>query len=463
MQKTGKNKSSLNMNPIEEETAQEVSYDEENEEHEEQHSYDQEIAARNSLTFSNTQNVAGIGNNFCNTGGYDQDEDDDYRNTMSVSGRETEGQSLILIKSKELIEKLRQELLDVKTENLDLQEKVMEMAHQLEVAKSSRVDIQRQLLEVDEISKTMEFMGDKVKEFQQEAERAMTEKQVMAEEFSLNLDQMNKLQQINEHLTNLNDAKDQIIDKMKGEMSSVLMLKDEIPKIIEMNSQLTEKLKERDAQIQHLAKLAKNPEDFDEIETAIKELSDALISAKGQIELLNKGNKDLNEENKKLREMEDESLQAQEALFKQQESMQELLQDLGDSLKKAQSDNGRLKERLETVLKEKQSDKNGNKLLDDQEREMLEGKIRQLDRHIQELSSRDKQNCDLIQDLKQENTTFRERYEQRLADVQSQGSQLDIQSQRVVGKNQAQEPESMIQSMREKSNKKGVKFIKTFF
>ena len=31
MQKTGKNKSSLNMNPIEEETAQEVSYDEENE------------------------------------------------------------------------------------------------------------------------------------------------------------------------------------------------------------------------------------------------------------------------------------------------------------------------------------------------------------------------------------------------------------------------------------------------
>jgi regulator of replication initiation timing len=56
--------------------------------------------------------------------------------------------------------------------------------------------------------------------------------------------------------------------------------------------------------------LAKNPEDFDEIETAIKELSDALINAKGQIELLNKDNKDLNEENKKLREMEEDSLQA---------------------------------------------------------------------------------------------------------------------------------------------------------
>lgn len=141
MQKTGKqNKSNLNMNPIEEETGQEVSYDDENE-NQEEHSYDQEIAARNSLTLSNTQNVAGIGGNFSNTGGYDQDDDDDYRNTMSVSCRETEGQSLILIKSKELIEKLRQELLDVKTENLELQEKVMEMAHHLEVAKSSRVDI----------------------------------------------------------------------------------------------------------------------------------------------------------------------------------------------------------------------------------------------------------------------------------------------------------------------------------
>jgi hypothetical protein len=38
------------------------------------------------------------------------------------------------------------------------------------------LDVQKQLLEVDEIAKTMEMMGEKVKLFQSEAEKALIEK-----------------------------------------------------------------------------------------------------------------------------------------------------------------------------------------------------------------------------------------------------------------------------------------------
>ena len=127
------------------------------------HPYDEEIA-RNSLELSNTQNLMGTGQ-FTRTSGLENAEDE-FRNTLSLSGRDTEGQSLILIKSKEMIERLKQELLDSKTENLGLQEKILDMAHQLELAKNTRLDVQKQLLEVDEIAKTMEMMGEKVKLFQ---------------------------------------------------------------------------------------------------------------------------------------------------------------------------------------------------------------------------------------------------------------------------------------------------------
>ena len=97
-------------------------------------------------------------------------------------------------------------------------------------------------------------------------------------------EQMGNLKEINDNLTNLNDSKDQIINKMKSEISSVLILKDEIPKILEMNNVLKEKLKERDEQLQQLASFAKKPEDHDDIEKAIKELSESLNTAKTQIE-----------------------------------------------------------------------------------------------------------------------------------------------------------------------------------
>ena len=48
----------------------------------------------------------------------------------------------------------------------------------------------------------------------------------------------------------MNQKKDDIIDKMKQEISNVLLLKDEIPKILQLNQVLTKKLKERDEQIE---------------------------------------------------------------------------------------------------------------------------------------------------------------------------------------------------------------------
>lgn len=62
--------------------------------------YEEELA-RNSLTLSNTQHFQGT--NY-RPGEYPDYQDDDFRNTLSASGRETEGQNLILIKSKEMIE-----------------------------------------------------------------------------------------------------------------------------------------------------------------------------------------------------------------------------------------------------------------------------------------------------------------------------------------------------------------------
>ena len=100
------------INPIEELQAEDVSKGDT----EEMHPYDEEIA-RNSLELSNTHHLGT--QNFTNTGGHTFN-DDEYRNTLSLSGRDTEGQSLILIKSKEMIEKLKQELLDSKTENLGM-------------------------------------------------------------------------------------------------------------------------------------------------------------------------------------------------------------------------------------------------------------------------------------------------------------------------------------------------------
>lgn len=84
---------------------------------------------------------------------------------MSVSGRETEGQNLILIKSKELIEKLKYQLLQSETENLTLQEQILEMTKQVEVLKQSKYDVQKQLVEEDQIVKMMELMKSKVDDF----------------------------------------------------------------------------------------------------------------------------------------------------------------------------------------------------------------------------------------------------------------------------------------------------------
>ena len=94
---------------------------------------------------------------------------------------------------------------------------------------------------------------------------------------------MDKFEQMNQDLLNLNQKKDEIIEKMKSEISNVLLLKDEIPKILQLNQVLSKKLKERDEQIEHFASLAKTPEEYDEIESAIKELQDSLDSAKQEI------------------------------------------------------------------------------------------------------------------------------------------------------------------------------------
>ena len=123
--------------------------------------YEEELG-RNSLTLSNTQHFGAT--NF-RSGEHAEDQDDDFRNTLSVSGRETEGQNLILIKSKEMIEKLRYQLLQSETQNLTLQEQILEMSKQIEALKQSKFDIQKQMVEEDEIVKTMELMRSKVDEF----------------------------------------------------------------------------------------------------------------------------------------------------------------------------------------------------------------------------------------------------------------------------------------------------------
>ena len=101
--------------------------------------YEEELG-RNSLTLSNTQHFGGT--KFVPEE-YPDYQDDDFRNTLSVSGRETEGQNLILIKSKELIEKLKYQLLQSETENLTLQEQILEMTKQIEVLKQSKYDVQK--------------------------------------------------------------------------------------------------------------------------------------------------------------------------------------------------------------------------------------------------------------------------------------------------------------------------------
>jgi hypothetical protein len=47
----------------------------------------------------------------------------------------------------------------------------------------------------------------------------------------------------------LNGTKDEIIGKMKTEITSVLELKDEIPKILEMNNNMKKQLEDRETQI----------------------------------------------------------------------------------------------------------------------------------------------------------------------------------------------------------------------
>ena len=449
-QNTGQNTESIN--PIDDQTMQGVSKGDT----EEIHPYDQEIA-RNSLELSNTQHVGT--QNFTNTGEF---ENDDFRNTLSLSGRDTEGQSLILIKSKEMIEKLKQELLDSKTENLGLQEKILDMAHQLELAKNTRLDVQKQLLEVDEIAKTMELMGEKVRLFQREAETALTEKEKLAQSLVTSQEHINKLKEININLTELNESKDMIINKMKSEISSVLLLKDEIPKILEMNNVLKNKLQERDAQLKQLATMAKPEQEHAEIQAAIKELSDNLQQSKTQIEALSKDNKLLTEENLKLREMEQESLATQEQLFKSQENMQEVLQDLGESLKQAQKDNLDLKARLERLQEEKNAVSSPApapqtaqtpeiKQLPTDERNRLEAKIEDLEREIQDLTNRDANNKVVISRLNNDTESLRQRYEQRLQDMQSESTHRELLNKRI-----GQELESNVKSMRSLTNHFGV-------
>lgn len=455
--------------PVEEQTQENVSKGDT----QEMHPYDEEIA-RNSLELSNTHNQVGTGT-FAATGemGEMEFQDDDFRNTLSLSGRDTEGQSLILIKSKEMIEKLKQELLDSKTENLGLQEKIMDMAHQLELAKNTRLDVQKQLLEVDEIAKTMEIMGEKVKLFQKEAETALQDKAMLVKQQASSQEQISKLKEINQNLTDLNESKDQIINKMKSEISSVLILKDEIPKILEMNNLLKEKLKERDTQLQQLATMAKPMQEHKEIEQAIQELSENLTKSKTQIEELSKDNMLLTQENERLRQVETESLVTHEQLFKSQENMQEILKELGESLKQAQDDNASLKLRLEKLQSEKEYSEtkhieretspasNEQKVivtLQNKEREVLEEKIEDLEREIQDLTNRDSNQRLVISKLKGETETMRQRYEERLAAVESENTQREVVNQRI-----GQELEYNVKSMRQLSDQFGVSFLKILF
>ena len=70
---------------------------------------------------------------------------------------------------------------------------------------------------------------------------------------------------------------------------------------MQLNQVLKKKLKERDEQLEQFASLAKSPEDYDEIESAIKELQDSLENAKNEIAELSSENIKLREENDALK------------------------------------------------------------------------------------------------------------------------------------------------------------------
>jgi len=365
---------------------------------------------------------------------------DDLRNTLSLSGRETEGQSLILSKCKELIEKLREELLEEKGQNTDLREKVLKLNDQLKDRKGVE-NLESQLLDMDEISKTIMQMNEKVEGFQNQA--MMSTK-------------------MNEKLKELLQEKDKIINKMKEEIDSVVALKDEIPSILDMNTQLNQKLQESEQRVQSLLKRNKDSED---IESQIKRLQGSLEQSKKAILQLADNNNELKEknaliekekdlieqENTKLDELKTEQENEMEKLFDHQEKLKEMLQEVGNDLKMALEENQSLKQRFE-----QENRVNTQRRLEEARKKDKD--IQRLNKKLAMLKEKDENNRIVIEKMNEETHRLKDTYEQKLVDEKMINSQRQIMAERLE-----QELHKNAQDINEMSNqfdvsKKNLKF-----
>lgn len=354
------------------------------------------------------------------------------RNTLSLSGRETDGQSAILAKCKELIERLREELLIEKQENAELKEKILDISEKLQDAKKNNIHTaEDQLFEMEEINKTILEMGHKVDVFQKEAETALQEKSQVEKKLQTAM-------KINQQLKDFLKEKDNLIETMKEEMDSVLLIKEEIPKLMEINQHLNGKLKERNEQMEVVMQRVKNT---DTIEDEIKALQESLEEARNAILELGRVNEQLKEkikniekekekfqkENLELRSLKNQQNEELRAFCENQEDFKNLLEQMGKDLKEAMEENNRLKNRLEERATHQASESKRSKI----QSEKKDSEIRQLNKQLRILKQDNIANKATIEKLKKETEKIKNDYEIKLKERVFESTQRQLISNRL--------------------------------
>lgn len=228
---------------------------------------------------------------------------------------------------------------------------------------------------------------------------------------------------------------------------------------MQLNQVLKKKLKERDEQLEQFASLAKSPEDYDEIESAIKELQDSLENAKNEIAELSSENIKLREENDALKSEQNQTElkpEIEQKIMLLQADMFKKLCELEDSLSFALEDNKSLKSRLNNLQsqKEKQATERDTELKrlqisSDEEQRKLESQINLLQIKIQDLSSRDEQQRIMVSKLTQENSSMKEKYEQRLFEIERENSLRENTSQKPPQRD-SEKPQNSIRGFSER-------------
>ena len=287
----------------------------------------------------------------------DEDDQPEERDTVSERGS-TSREYQIIAQSRELVGKLRQELIEEKTRSVSLSNQIEQLQ---EIIRNNDDDT--------EIRSIMRQMKNSCDSFQTQAEAAITERNEMS-------DKLRNVMDISQKYKEAHIKKDEMLNKMRSEFQNVLSLKESYQKIETENKQLKKTLEEREKQLIFTLEKVKEREGFeDEITKFSQEMQNtqqmlakeqiARKEAEGICVELSTLNDQLRESFQKAQNVIKESESSRKSLNKQnfelQNKFQELedinrktIQDLRNQVQELKEENQEISSKLQKLRKQKQ-------------------------------------------------------------------------------------------------------------